>query len=285
MEKKLKMLCCILLGNVLLAFGVCGFIVPNDFMLGGSTGIALVVQEFLPLRLSVISAFTNGLLFLLGLAFLGWKFAATSLLSTVLYPIVLAGMEALPLAKWCQGEPLLCALFGAVTMGGGIGLVIRNGGSTGGMDIPPCILQKYKNIPVGTSLLWFDSIILLTQILCKGMDGLLYSIFIVVVTSAAVNRTLVSGERKVEIIIISPEYEKIRQRILSEVASGVTMLSIETGYNRAEQKAVFCVVYAKKYPAVRDLALELDRQAFIVASEVSNVNGRGYTLAKTGEIY
>ena len=282
MRNNIKMIISILLGNALLAFSVCAFVVPNGFMLGGSTGIALVLQHFLPdVPLSVWAAVINGLLFFLGWICLGWKFAGATLLSTVIYPVFMAIFEYLPVGSLFVADPLTCAVFASVLAGLGIGIVIRVGGSTGGMDIPPCILQKYKDIPVGTSLMVFDGLIVLLQVLLNGLDGVLHSVLIIYLISAVVNRTIITGEKKVQIIIISPEYDQIRREILETLDGGATMLNIETGYAGAEQKAVFCVTYAKKYPSVRDAALRVDPKAFIVTADVKNVNGKGYTLSRT----
>lgn len=284
MREKVKVLGSILLGNALLAFAICAFVVPNGFMLGGSTGIALALQHYLPqLPLSVLSAVINGVLFILGWVCLGKQFAAASLLSTVIYPVFIAIFERLPVGTLFQADILTCALFASVLAGFGIGIVVRVGGSTGGMDIPPCILQKYKGIPVGTSLMIFDTTIVLLQVVFNGLGGVLHSVLIIFLISTVVNRTVVTGENKVQIIIISPEYERIRQEILTTLDAGATMLDIETGYTAQAQKAVFCVTYTKKYPAVRDAALRVDPKAFIVTSEVKNVNGRGYTLDRNSE--
>ena len=275
----LTMILSILIGNTLLAFGVCAFVLPNGIMLGGSTGIALAIQHLIPsMRLSVISAAINVTLFLLGYIFLGRKFAATSLLSTVLYPIILAIFEMLPLGDLFQEGIVLSALACAVVFGTGIGLVVRAGGSTGGMDIPPIILQKYKGIPVGTSMLFFDSVVVLLQVLLGGMNGILCSLLVIVVMSATINKALVSGEKKVQVMIFSPAYEQIRKALLEQVIVGVTLLNVETGYDALDQKAVLSVVYARKYPEIRETALSIDPKAFIVTSDVTNVNGKGYTL-------
>ena len=269
------------LGNTMLAFTICAFIVPQGFMLGGSGGIALTLQQFLPLRLSVLSAIINGSLFLLGWVFLGWQFAAKSLLSTVIYPIIMAVFEILPVAElFADEDPLICALYSAVLIGAGIGLVIRVGGSTGGMDIPPCILQKYKGIPVGKSLMFFDGVVILMQVCFRGIDGILYSLLILVLTSAMVDKTIISGEQKVGITIISPKIEEIRQTMLDHLDIGLSMLKIESGYEGVDQKAIYSVVYAKKYPEIRDEVLKIDPRAFIVAADVKNVNGVGYTLSR-----
>ncbi len=272
-----------ILGNAVLAFGICAFVVPNGFMMGGANGIALTIREFLPIRLSILAGCVNTCLFLLGLLVLGKSFAAKSLLSTAVYPLIMAVLEELPLAQWFQGDTMICALYSAVCIGAGVGLVVRVGGSTGGMDIPPIILQRKKGIPVGTSMMFFDGMIILMQVFYKGINGILYSALILFVTSIVVNRTAVSGEQKVAVTIISPKYEKIREEILKTVDVGVTMLKVETGYAAQEQKAIYSVVYAKKYPAIRDAALRIDSQAFIVASDVKNVNGRGYTLSRKSE--
>ena len=281
MKQHLKLLIYTLLGNTMLAFAVCAFIVPQDFMLGGSSGIALSVQCFAPIRLSVISAITNIILFSLGWGFLGWKFAANSLLSTIVYPIIMGIMEVSPVGTLFAGEDkLICALYCSLLIGMGVGLVVRVGGSTGGMDIPPCILQKYKGIPVGKSLMFFDGVIILTQVLLKGTDGILYSLLILVLTSIVVDHTIVSGEATVQIIIISPEFERIRHEILDNINCGVSMIDMETGLTGEKRQAILSVVYAKKYPEIRDAALKIDKSAFIIASDVKNVNGQGYTLER-----
>jgi uncharacterized membrane-anchored protein YitT (DUF2179 family) len=275
----LSMILSILIGNTLLAFGICAFVVPNGIMLGGSTGITLAIQQLIPeMRLSVISAFINVSLFLLGYIFLGKKFAATSLLSTILFPIILAVFEMLPLGNLFQEGIVLSALACAVVFGLGIGMVVRAGGSTGGMDIPPIILQKYKGIPVATSMMFFDAAVVLLQVLVGGIDGILCSLLVIVVMSATVNKTLISGEKKVQVMIFSPAYEQIRKALLEQVIVGVTLLNVETGYDGLDQKAVLSVVYARKYPEIRETALSIDPKAFIVTSDVTNVNGKGYTL-------
>lgn len=280
MKEKLKVILSIVLGNALLAFSICAFVIPNDIMLGGSNGIALFVQQFIPVRLSIISAVVNTLLFLLGLIFMGWQFAATSLLSTILYPMILAVFESLPLTTLFNENIVISALACGVLCGLGIGMVVRVGASTGGMDIPPIILHKYKGIPVGTSIMFFDTLVVLMQVFVKGTDNVLLSILVILVMSTTINRTVVWGENKIQIIIISPEIQAIRQEILRNVDCGVTMLEIEGGYECKKQQAILSVVYASKYPVIRDVALKLDKHAFIVASDVQGVNGKGYTLSR-----
>lgn len=282
--KSLKVLGTIILGNIMLAFAICAFVIPNNIMLGGSNGIALAIQQFLPIRLSLISAAVNIALFVLGWAVLGWKFAVTSLVSTIVYPLILGVCESLPLDTLFHENVVISALFCGVLIGTGIGLVLRVGGSTGGMDIPPYILYKLKGIPIGTSLMFFDTVVVLAQVFINGTDGILLSLLVILVTSYTANRTVVTGEKTIQMMIISPQYEKIRQEILKPINCGVTMLKIETGYEGKDQKAILTVVYANKYTQIRDAALKIDKHAFIVSSEVQNVNGVGYTIDRSDAI-
>ena len=285
MKQNLKMIGSVLLGNTLLAFAICAFVVPNGIMLGGSSGIALFIQYFIPgLRLSVISAAVNILLFCLGWAFLGWKFAATSLASTIIYPVILGVFETLPIGTMFNEGIILSGLACAVLCGLGIGIVVRVGGSTGGMDIPPCILFKLFGIPVGKSIMFFDTLVVLMQVAVKGLDGILCSILVIAVMSIVIDRTVVTGERTEQMIIISPEHQKIREFILNTANCGVSMLNMETGYEGKEQQAILTVVYSNKYREIRDGALAIDPRAFIITSEVTNVNGIGYTIARTENI-
>ena len=284
MKQKLNFVLSVIIGNALLAFAICAFVIPNDIMLGGSNGIALFLQQFIPIRLSILAGIINIALFLLGLIFIGWKFAATSLMSTLIYPLILAVFESLPLGSLFNENIVISALACGVCCGLGIGLVVRVGGSTGGMDIPPCILNKYKGIPVGTSVMFFDILVVLMQVVVKGIDGLLLSILVIVVMSVTINKTILSGEKKVQIIIISPEVPAIRQKILQEINCGVTLIDIEGGYEGQKQQAILSVVYANKYPLIRDTALACDAHAFIVASDVKGVNGRGYTIERNENV-
>ncbi len=280
MKEKLMFFLSVVAGNALLAFTICAFVIPNDIMLGGSNGIALAIQQFVPVRLSIIVAAVNVLLFILGWVFMGWKFAATSLLSTVLYPLILALFESLPLGTLFHENIVVTALFCGVLFGLGIGMVVRVGGSTGGMDIPPCILNKYKGIPVGTSVMFFDIVVVLMQVATKGFDGLLLSLLVIVVMSFTINRTVLIGDKKIQIIIVSPAAQEIRKDILEDINCGVTMLETEGGYEGVRQQAILTVVYSNKYAAIRDAALRHDKNAFIVASDVRSVNGKGYTISR-----
>ena len=276
--KSVKSILGILLGNLILALGVQGFVSPQGMIVGGATGIGLALNRFFGIELSYALWILNGILFILGWYVMGRKFAMTIVLSTIIYPLYINILDRFPALSSLTEDKLLSAFFGGALMGLGIGIVIRQGASTGGMDIPPLILNKKFGIPVGASMYAFDVVILLVQAFFSDSEQILYGILCVLLTSAVVNYVQVIGQRKVQMFIISEKYEEIRREILNDMDLGATLVNIETGYLGKEQKAVMCIASARKLYSANQAVLKIDPRAFISISHVSEVKGRGFTL-------
>lgn len=165
MSRKIVRLLGLIGGNAVFALGLTAFSIPNGFLVGGATGIARSVEHFLGLNVSVTVAIINVIMFCLGLWILGKKFALTTVVSTLVFPILLNQFLAIPGLGNLTEDRLLAALFGGMLTGLGLGIVMRLGGSTGGMDIPPLILNKKFRIPVAMSMYCFDVLILLSQMI------------------------------------------------------------------------------------------------------------------------
>ena len=143
-KKNYLQLCAgILAGNLSIALGVAGFIVPNSIIMGGSTGISLVLGHAFGADLATAVFILNMLLFILGAGVLGRKFALTTIASSILYPALLALFQRIPGIQSLTGNELLAAIFAGLLMGVGIGLIVRQGASTGGTDILAMVLNKY----------------------------------------------------------------------------------------------------------------------------------------------
>ena len=160
--KQIRSVGVVVLGNAILTFAIAAFVLPNRLISGGVTGIALVFEHFFAMDVSAGVAVANGVLFLAGAVVLGKKFALTTLLSTLLYPVFLSLFRQLDVLQHLTQDTLLAALYAGILMGAGMGLVIREGSSTGGMDIPPLILNKYVGWSVPALIYVFDTAILLT---------------------------------------------------------------------------------------------------------------------------
>ena len=156
--------------------------------------------------------------------------------------------------------------------------MVRQGASTGGLDIPPLILQKKFGIPVGITLYICDFSVLIMQAFFSTSDQVLYGILNVFLSSMMVNYVTVMGARKVQLLVISDKYEEIRKELLLDMDLGVTLVHVETGYLRKEQMAVLCVTTARKLYGANLAIQSIDPRAFISISNISEVRGRGFTL-------
>ena len=142
MKKKIEKVLIMILGNAVLALGTAAFVVPNGLISGGVTGIGLILEHFFGLPVDVGVFVGDAVLFLLGAAVMGKAFAATIILSTIVYPTFFSLFGKIPFLTSLTDDKLMAAIYAGLLMGAGIGLVIKVGGSTGGMDIPPIILHK-----------------------------------------------------------------------------------------------------------------------------------------------
>lgn len=270
----------VLLGNFLYALTVKLFLLPSGLVTGGTTGIALCMEHFWGIPISGFVLFFNLIMLFLGLAFLGKAFAFTTLASTFLYPLSLELCNFL-LGDLCLTKDLLlCTVFTGLGIGISLGIVIRNGASTGGMDIPPLILQKLLRIPVSVSMYAFDVCILLFQALFRPAENILYGILLVLVYTIVLDRMLLIGNARTEVKIISRKHEEISQAILHQLDRGVTLLSGESGYLHNETQLVLSVISHRELFHLEKLVRQIDPESFMIISRVSEVRGRGFSMNK-----
>lgn len=273
MSHKLLKMASLTLGNLLVALAVTCFIVPHGLVLGGSTGIALIVTHAVPLPLSLVVLVINAALFLLGAAFLGRSFAASTIFSTLAYPLAMSVLEALPLGQ-LTSEPMLAALCAGALMGAGAGLILRSGGSTGGSDAVALVAHKYLHVSV-SALLWIiDGCVIAGQIPFSNFDQVLLGILTLTLLTIVMNRVMIMGSSQVQLLIFSAEHEAIRENILHEQDAGVTVIPVEQGYTRQEGRALLSVIPRRKLWSIREMITSTDPTAFWVISEVSEIRER-----------
>ena len=224
-------------------------------------------------------------LFLLGLWLVGKTFAATTLIGSFAYPLLFSLFTRLQARTGpLTDDPLLCMVFAGLTFGIGIGLVLRQGGSTGGTDIVAVILNKKLGLPVSGTLYAVDAVVLVTQLFfVDSAEQVLYGILFVLCYSVLVDVVLTSGKSRIQLQIISPQYETINHMILRQFDRGSTLYRTEGGFSRRESYAVQTIIGKRELFRLREAVLTIDQDAFIVISQVSEVNGRGFTLEKIAE--
>ena len=270
----------VILGNVFYAFVIRLFLLPGNLMTGGTTGIGLVVKHFTGTSISGFVLVFNIVMLIVGWTLLGKKFALTTVISSFTYPIALEAANHIFGDLVITTDPMLNTIFAGLGIGIGLGIVIRTGASTGGMDIPPLVLNKYVRIPVSVSLNVFDMLILVLQIVYNTPERVLYGVLLVMIYTTVLDKVLMMGNTKTEVKVISSQVEEIRQVILAQVDRGVTMLYGEGGYRQEQTQIVLSIVSNRELPRVEKLIRHIDPEAFMIVSRVTEVRGRGFSLSK-----
>ena len=279
----LKRIMWVLIGNTIYSCGIAAFVLPNDLITGGTTGIALILEHYFGLPIGLSVAIFNIVMFILAILILGKSFALTALISTFYFPWILSQFQKVQFIQNMTDDFLLGSIFAGLMLGLGVGLVIRAGASTGGMDIPPLILNKKFGLPVSIGLYEFDFTILIIQMSFRDKERILYGILLVLIYSTLVDKVLLMGKTQMQVKIISDHYEEINKVIQEKLDRGSTFFKTESGYLRKDSFAIMTVVSSRELPKLNELVLEIDKQAFIVINQVNEVMGRGFTLHKQAE--
>ena len=257
------------------AFGLKGFLLSSHFIDGGVTGISMLLASILKAPLSVLILIINLPFVALGYRQIGRAFAIKSVLS-------IAGLSlCLQFVRFPDVTPdkLLTAVFGGFFIGAGIGLAIRGGAVLDGTEIAALLVSRTSSLlNVGDVILLLNILIFLTAAFFLGVDSALYSILTYAAASRTIEFLLHGIEEYTSIIIISNQSEEIKQALINRLNRGVTVFKGagglgSSGVDQAEREILFCVVTRLEIGAVRNAVLELDPNAFITTSSLSDVHG------------
>ena len=272
---------CLVLGNIIVSIGVKYFYIPNDLMVGGATGVALILYRVLSVDTALTIFAMNLVLMITGALIVGKQFLIYTALSSMLYPLFL---KALDLVSWAPPQiedtmvRIACA---GILLGVGIGLVIRGGGSTGGSDELGIIVNKLTSLPVTTVITVFDIGVLVVSFLFIDMQNVIYSIVALLIEMLVMNRVLLIGQSQTQLFIVSGQPDEVRQALLTEANAGVTRIKIQTGYLGEETDALLCVIPRRKLHRTEACIHRIDPRAFITITEINEVRGNGFSYART----
>ena len=204
----------IIVGNALYALTVVLFLVPSGLITGGATGIALAFGRLTGLSVSGFLFLFNMSMLVWGWVVLGKKFALNTLASSVLSPAFLELFERLLDGRVLTEDIFLCTIFSGLGIGVALGMVIRAGASTGGMDIPPLVLNKWFHLPVSSTMMVFDFIILAAQAAFSPVRQSLYGVVMAIIYTVVLDKVLMLGTTRTEVKIISAKSDEICAAIL-----------------------------------------------------------------------
>ncbi len=262
----------IVFGTIFLAIGINLFLAPNKISGGGVTGIATVLLHFFGIKISVTNLFINAVLFLFGYRLLG-KFA---IIKTVLGTLSLTVfLEIVNIFTPYTDDLFVSAIAGGILMGAGIGLVIRQGASTGGSDFFALMIKrKFPHISVAMLILFIDfAIIILSGFVFKSITLAVYSFSALFIASKLAEFIERVGDRAKTLYIMSFKNEEISKMIMENWGRGVTGILAEGMYSKKETKMLMSVVSPKQVPEIVREIKRIDDGAFIVISDAREIVG------------
>ncbi|MBR4767521.1 MAG: YitT family protein [Lachnospiraceae bacterium] len=272
---------CIFAGNTLLAFLVEAFVIPHNIVMGGTTGIGIVLSKLFPqLNVSHFVLIMNIILLFIGLFILGKKFFFSTIASSLLYPVMLFVFEQIPGIQDLTDNSLLAAIFAGCLMGIALGLVMRVGSSTGGIDVINLILHKWTHLPIALYVWVCDLVVIFAQIFVFSPNDILLGLLVLVLESVLLDRAMILGKAQIQLYIISRKYDEIRHAILHDLEAGATMMIIETGLLGESGKGVISIIPERKLYQATELVRKIDPEAFITITKINEVRGRGFTLER-----
>lgn len=268
-------------GNAMYALAIVLFVMPSGLVTGGVTGISIMISKLTGVEVSYFVFAINIALFIWGSVVLGRHFCVTTAASTVLYPSFLYIFQRVfKDVVLIEDDLVLCAAAAGVMIGFAVGVVARTDSSTGGMDIPPLIINKWTGFPVGTMLCIIDATVICAQLPISSVRQALYGILMVVVYSFVINQVMMMGNGKLQIQVISTNTKEVRDAVLTELHRGVTLLSGKRGLSGTSCDVVLTVVSSRQLARAKKTILSVDPDAFMIISKVGEVNGNGFSFSK-----
>ena len=270
----------VVLGNFVCALSIKFFLEPAGVAASSTTGLGMIAEHYFNIPMSYVVFVINMVMLILGYFALGKKFAVTTLASSFMYPAFLELLDKALGDYYVTDDKILCILFSAVFLGIGLGILVRTGASTGGLDIPPIVMKKYFRIPVSVTMNTMDVFILGSQLLFRPVENVLYGLVMVFLLARVLDAMLMLGTTKTEVKIISSKTEEICEAILTRVDRGVTLLNGESGYKRDEKQIVLSVISNRELPRLEKVVHEIDPECFMIVTRISEVKGKGFSRSR-----
>lgn len=265
----------VVVGTFILAISVETFIIPYRILSGGVAGIAVALHPILHISATVIANSVLIILLIIGSFILGKEFLKNTVLSCIAYPIftsILSGRVNVVV------DPILASLYGGLIAGAGVGIVLKTGASTGGMDIPPLIINKLTGIKLSTLVLITDFLTVLLGLFVYDLSAVLLGLVSVFASSAAISKVLtINGTVSKAVQIISVKYEDILKEIDAQLERGATLLQGYGSYTGEEKRIILCVVSDRQYGTLIEIVKEIDPSAFIITTDATDMHGEGFT--------
>lgn len=271
------------------------FITPSRLVAGGTTGLSVLLESITNIHYYYFMYGINTLLIIIAFIFIGKDFAIKTIYGSLMLPtygiLVTEVCNLIPnfdILETVSGvEAVFVVLFAALLMGLGIGINMKNGGSTGGFDILETLGLKYLHIPYSTSMYILDALLIVSGmvfydasaehlVFANGFSEGLGAAIYVFLLGFVVDTITFGGYNKRAVFIRSSKYEEVHDAIINKLVRGMTYLDASGGYTNAPTKLIVTICYSREYFKLREMVAEIDPQAFIFVTRAEEVRGLGF---------
>lgn len=257
-------------GAALAAVALEIFLVPNHIIDGGVTGISIMLSDWTGWRLGIFLFLLNAPFFLIGYQQIGRTFALSTLFSVV----ILSGLASLLVpVPGITHDPLLAAVFGGILLGIGVGLILRNGGSSDGLDIVAILISRHVPWSIGQVIMFFNIFILGSAGFVYGWDHAMYSLIAYFIAFKAIDVVVAGFEETKSVWIISDLCDDIGESMLHRLGRGVTYLHGEGAFSGDNKKVLFSVISRLEEAKLKTIVEDIDPEAFIAIAPIAEVRG------------
>jgi uncharacterized membrane-anchored protein YitT (DUF2179 family) len=274
----LKNLALITVGSIIFVIGMNSILIPQHFLTGGITGIAIVLHYWIP-------SLNVGLMYLLlniPLALLGWFQVSRRFVLFTIFGIVFFSLAANVIRPPVAAihDPFLAAIFGGVVCGVGGGLILRSIGSAGGIDILAIYINNTFGFRPGLVIFFVNLLPLAMGLYLFNLEVVLYSVVYMFTYTKVIDAVLTEFNQRKFLLVISDQARAIGEHIMSEEHRGVTYLKAEGGYTGEDRKVIFSITTLTELPKIKEFIFSTDPNAFVVINDTLEVLGKHHGKLK-----
>ena len=263
----------IILGTAIVAAAVFFFMLPSHVSVGSAAALAMVISNFIPLPVSVITAGLNVFLLIIGFLLIGPEFGGKTVFTAMLMPGFMGLFEILfPDFQSLTQDPLLDVMCYILVVGVGLAILFSCNASSGGLDIVAKLMNKYLGMELGKAMSLSGMLVALSSALCYDSDIVILSLLGTYFGGLIVDHFIFGLNLKRRVCILSPKVDEITHFILHELHSGATLGEVIGAYENVVRKEIITIVDKQEYRALMDYMKKTDPTAFITVYSVNEIN-------------
>ena len=262
------------IGMFIVAVAVFFFMLPSNVVVGSMTGLVMVLTNFIPVKVSVLTFILNVVLLIIGYIFVGKEFGGKTVYASILLPVLLAIFEFIfPNNQSLTNDVLLDTICYLLVVSVGQAMLFNVNASSGGLDIVAKILNKYTHVELGKAMSIAGMVTAFTAIFVYDTKTLVLSILATYVNGIILDNFIDGYNRRKRVCILSSNHEQIQEFIVNELKRGVTLYQAVGGYKKEEKTEIVTILTRSEYAALLNYLHSIDQSAFVTVSTVNEVIG------------